>query len=396
MSSMVTDNNGKSPILPHQLNDYQILYHDDAADGEIAINMTHHRLCLIIVREEGQYDVYHYLMEHRNPIFPIVYDCFRQKEGCVIVSEEYINGQTLHDILSKELPSIDSRTVWFSDLCRGLSFLHKADPAIIHRDVKSENVLIDDRGQARLIDFGAAKCYRPEANRDTILIGTDGIAAPEQYGFAQSDARTDIYALGKLLQELFPEAISLRKVIEKATRIDPKDRFQKVEEMETAVFTNLFEEGLLKEKYRPEPEFEQNIRTDRSKGRPKYDSGKGMPSEGGKPFGPLPGFRTGKPWKMFVAVDIYALLIVFSFTLKIDNVSGKAELCFWRILILMIALLIIDVSFLWGPVVRGLPGVQNQKPLFSWLFRIMWIIILTILLLTFASAVFFVLQIGTK
>ena len=86
MSSMDTDNNGKSSILPHQLNDYQILYHDDTADGEIAINMTHHRLCLIIAREEGQYDVYHYLMEHRNPIFPIVYDCFRQKEGCVMLT----------------------------------------------------------------------------------------------------------------------------------------------------------------------------------------------------------------------------------------------------------------------------------------------------------------------
>jgi hypothetical protein len=185
-------------------------------------------------------------------------------------------------------------------------------------------------------------------------------------------------------------------VIEKATRIDPKDRFQTVEEMETAVFTNLFEEGLLKEKYRPEPEFEQDIRTDRSKGRPKYDSGKGKASEDGKPFGPLPGFRTGKPWKMFVAVDIYALLIVFSLTLEIDNVSGKAELYFWRILLLMIALLTIDVSFLWGPVVRVLPGVQNQKPLLRWLFRIMWIILLTILLLIFASSVFFALQIWTK
>ena len=185
-------------------------------------------------------------------------------------------------------------------------------------------------------------------------------------------------------------------MIEKATRIDPKDRFQKVEEMETAVFTNLFDEGLLKEKYRPEPEFEQDIRTDRSKGRPKYDSGKGKASEDGKPFGPLPGFRTGKPWKMFVAVDIYALLIVFSLTLEIDNVSGKAELYFWRILLLMIALLTIDVSFLWGPVVRVLPGVQNQKPLLRWLFRIMWIILLTILLLIFASSVFFALQIWTK
>lgn len=391
MSSVFTDNKGKSFVLPQQFKDYHILYHDEAADGEIAIDIVHHRLCLIIVREEGQYEVYHYLMEHHNPLFPVVYDCFRQQEGYIVVSEEFINGQTLYEILSKKLPSIDSRAGWFSDICRGLSFLHKAEPAIIHRDVKSENILIDDRGQARLIDFGAAKVYRAEASRDTRLIGTDGIAAPEQYGFAQSDARTDIYALGKLLPELFPEATGLREVIEKATHMDPKDRFQNVEELETAVFTDLFEEGLAEEKYRPESAFAQQNKADRIRGRSESKQSKDV-----KKFGPLPGFRTGTPWKMFVASDIYALLIFFTFTVKIDNVSGIAELCFWRIMLLIIAFLIIDVSFLWGPVVKGLPGVRNQKKVIRWISRIIWIIILTILLLICGEAVFSALKFWTK
>ena len=67
-----------------------------------------------------------------------------------------------------------------SEICDGLLFLHAAEPPIIHRDIKAENILIDRTGCVKIIDYDAAKMYHKGKNRDTVLIGTEGSAAPEQ------------------------------------------------------------------------------------------------------------------------------------------------------------------------------------------------------------------------
>lgn len=87
----------------------------------------------------------------------------------------------------------------FPQLCEAVAELHEAfDPPIIHRDLKPQNVIVAPEGLF-LIDFGIARRYRDDAVRDTVRFGTRRYAPPEQYGFGQTDVRSDIYALGMLL-----------------------------------------------------------------------------------------------------------------------------------------------------------------------------------------------------
>ena len=85
------------------------------------------------------------------------------------------------------------------------------------------------------IDYDAAKVFHRGKNEDTTLIGTVGRAAPEQFGFAQSDARTDVYSMGCLVRELLPNDKRFSGIIAKATAMDPKDRYQTVAELKGAL-----------------------------------------------------------------------------------------------------------------------------------------------------------------
>lgn len=88
------------------------------------------------------------------------------------------------------------------DLCEILEKLHSVTPPIVHRDTKPSNIIITNYEHVVLLDFNAAKYFADTDTADTILLGTKGYAAPEQYGFGSSTPQTDIYALGILLKEL--------------------------------------------------------------------------------------------------------------------------------------------------------------------------------------------------
>ena len=125
-------------------------------------------------------------------------------------------------------------------LCRILKQLHRCRSPIIHRDLKPANIMISSDGVVKLIDFNAAKEYRMGQMEDTCLMGTREYAAPEQYGFGQSDARTDIYALGVILNRLltgdFPKNKlyegRLKPVIQTCIQMDADARYQSVELLE--------------------------------------------------------------------------------------------------------------------------------------------------------------------
>ena len=105
----------------------------------------------------------------------------------------------------------------------------------VHRDIKPENIIL--RGaDAILIDFDAARLYKPEHEADTQILGTTGFAAPEQYGLSQTDIRTDIYAMGVLINVMLTgEHPSKRlaegrmgRVVEHCTRVNPQKRYKNV------------------------------------------------------------------------------------------------------------------------------------------------------------------------
>ncbi len=188
----------------------------------------------ILVRKKlaGQHPVYSVLQKHPHPCLPKLYEVVASEDSTTII-EEYIEGQTsgTADLTGKQFRQI------VRELCSVLEFLHKN--GIIHRDIKPSNILLTRDGHVRLIDFDVARMHREEAEQDTRLLGTKGFAPPEQYGFAQTDERADIYALGVTLERLLGEKARKKyygRVIRKCTNLDPDRRYQSVRQVRRAFF----------------------------------------------------------------------------------------------------------------------------------------------------------------
>ena len=198
-----------------------------------------HNVCLIRHIETGRLyvrkvlsaynlQVYSYLKEHPIANVPRIYELV-EDEGTLIVVEEYIQGETLESILKQQQKLSDERIAdVFQQLCRIVLNLHSAEPPIIHRDIKPSNIIITDAQEVKLLDMNAAHLALPGRREDTVLMGTCGYAAPEQYGFGASDVRTDIYALGKVLEQMCGGDERYKKIVQKATRMDPDKRYRSV------------------------------------------------------------------------------------------------------------------------------------------------------------------------
>ena len=181
--------------------------------------------------------VYGILKQLENPNLPKVYEVFFGESTIVI--EQYIEGKTLDRMIDEKyrFSKAELRKV-IDGLSNALLGLH--DRSIIHRDVKPGNIIIRPNGDAVLIDFGIARIYSPARADDTEHFGTAGYAAPEQFGFAQSDCRTDIYALGITLQAIASKQNAPRYVqqaIARCTEFDPHKRFQSIEELRSFLKT---------------------------------------------------------------------------------------------------------------------------------------------------------------
>jgi len=134
-------------------------------------------------------------------------------------------------------------------LCRLLETLHSQEPPVIHRDIKPENIILLPDGGVGLIDFGIARQYTPGQDTDTRYLGTRTTAAPEQYGYAQTDPRTDLYAAGATLLWLATgsydrEGLStlprwLGHALGKAMDFDPADRWPSAAAMGDALARKL-------------------------------------------------------------------------------------------------------------------------------------------------------------
>lgn len=180
---------------------------------------------------------------------PLIVDCYKTGAELVVVSE-YVPGETLEEVVDARGASLALAQEVFPGVCDAVEELHGAcDPPLIHRDLKPQNIIVAPAGLF-LIDFGIARRFREKAETDTVRFGTRAYAPPEQYGFGQTDVRSDIYALGGILwycltgddpsASLAPHEVServgerLSSVICKAIAFDPAERFQSVAELARA------------------------------------------------------------------------------------------------------------------------------------------------------------------
>ncbi|MCA0352104.1 MAG: SUMF1/EgtB/PvdO family nonheme iron enzyme [Chloroflexi bacterium] len=192
-----------------------------------------------------------------HPNLPRVIDQFRHDENEFLVME-YVEGQTLRSEMEGRTEPLALETVidWMRQLTNVLQYLHNQNPPIIYRDLKPPNIMLRPDGRIALIDFGIARLFKHGQEGDTVIYGTPGYAPPEQYGFGQTDHRSDIYSLAMVIHELLtrfepakrestrpPLAHNLRntvppalsEVLHRAMHPDPADRYQSMRDFQMAV-----------------------------------------------------------------------------------------------------------------------------------------------------------------
>ena len=158
---------------------------------------------------------------------------------------KYIDGSSLFSLYESGYFSTNERILKMSmELCRIIEVLHEEKPPIIHRDVKPENFIWNKKEEKLyLIDCDSARYYKEGQERDTFFLGTPEHAAPEAYGYAQCDVRSDVYGIGKTILYMCcgrtdDEAVKdgsvsreLQKIIKKCVAFAPEERYPKVRQI---------------------------------------------------------------------------------------------------------------------------------------------------------------------
>lgn len=195
------------------------------------------------------------LMQLSNPRLPKIYEIIETDDTIMLVMD-FIQGESLDKVLARKGPQgVQKALDWGMQICEAFHYLHNQPTPIIYRDMKPANIMLQPNGQLMMIDFGTARTQKVGVamQADTICIGTEGFAAPEQYGGrGQSDARTDIFCLGSTIYNIvtghnpstppmgihplgqFNPALAnspLAEIITKCTRNDPNERYQTAMEL---------------------------------------------------------------------------------------------------------------------------------------------------------------------
>ena len=208
------------------------------------------------------------------------------------IFEVYISGESLKIKLERGVLPPQEVRKYSCMLLELLENLQKKK--IVHKDINPSNIIISTDGVLKLIDFGIARCYQKEKTKDTIIMGTVGYAAPEQFGFSQTNEKTDMYALGVLINvmltgkmptEHLVELEPFRSIVMKCTQIDYRNRFDSYAQIKELLIEKMANKNI-------------DVTLDSKKGHS---------------IRKIPGFRSGVWWKEILAAlgYFYGVLILF-------------------------------------------------------------------------------------
>ena len=220
------------------MNPLQNLYEDidilkDSKIGKVTLvyDRTGKQVCVMKERSLKTFELYSRLKEIKNPCLPEIYRTVKFGDALFVV-EEFIEGQTLAEILTYQGALNEKISAQIlKQVCDCLKILHAEK--IIHRDLKPSNIMLTKDNQVKLIDFSISRIAKDNLESDTDFLGTRGYAPPEQFGFGQTDSRSDIFSLGVTMKKVLGENYSgyLKKILSKCTELDPAHRYQNVEEI---------------------------------------------------------------------------------------------------------------------------------------------------------------------
>lgn len=178
---------------------------------------------------------------------PKAYRIF-EENGEVYLVREYIEGMSLAQMVLQKGGISEAEICRISrKICQTAEQFQNPNEPMIHRDIKPENIVVTPGGEVVFIDFGTMRSYKKDGSRDTFVVGTRGTAAPEQYGYTQTDQRTDVYAIGQTMLYMVSESYEMnqlsecavsrrmKKIIEKACSFEPDKRYVDAAQLRRAV-----------------------------------------------------------------------------------------------------------------------------------------------------------------
>lgn len=312
-------------------------------------------------------DVYNQIIKIQSIYMAKIYEIFKCDDSLIVI-EEFINGKTLQRILDDN-GSLDEDIAigYIINLCSILDILHNQTPPVIHRDIKPSNIIIDNSGVLKLIDFDVSRVYKEESNMDTHILGTKGYASPEQFGFEQTDCRSDIYSVGVLINVLttgkhIKEKLNegkLKDIIEKCTSLSPDSRYLSVKELQMDL------SKILSEKEKNE-NIKLNLKKDNGiekKGIKTLNDKKGTKIKYKKNkffsiIGEIPGYRKKNIISIIIATLWYSFLI---FGLTANFEKGNIKLILEDIFFVSLLMLMTLLNCNFKGIIGVLPITRSSK-----------------------------------
>lgn len=271
---------------------------EDKQNTYLAKNTLTGQIVVKKILEASSHDIYNHLASMIHPNLAKVLDIYKYDGKCIAI-EEFISGKCLEDILKeRSVLSTEEACNYTYQLCCVLDFLHSHN--IIHRDISPKNIIISIDGYLKLIDFDISRRKKENKSQDTTILGTVGYAAPEQFGFHQTDIRSDIYSIGVLINFMLTGHLPVEhlympepfhNIITKCIQIDAQNRFQSVKKLQEQL---------------PYKTPNNNERQQKEKYKIPANASKGL-----KAFRSILGFRSGYPFKMAIAIIGYLFVILF-------------------------------------------------------------------------------------